>query len=69
MSENRTPLEINDAVDFYRQWPKLRGNAEQLLKAQALAKDDVEVLRWMIKVVDMVGPHDIKRESQPEIGT
>lgn len=62
MSEKQTSLEITDAVDFYRQWPSLRANAEHLLETQDLASDDAEVLRWMIKVVDMVGPHDIKRD-------
>ncbi len=62
MSEQRAPLEISDAVDFYRQWPRLRTNAEQLLETRSLDDDDAEVLRWMIKVVDMVGPHDVKRD-------
>lgn len=62
MSEKQTSLEITDAVDFYRQWPRLRPRAEHILNTHDLARDDAEVLRWMIKMVDMVGPHDIKRE-------
>ena len=63
MSEKPTSLEITDAVDFYRQWPKLRFNAEQLRESRVVKDEDAEVLRWMIKVVDMVGPHDVIREK------
>lgn len=63
MSEKPTSLDIADAVDFYRQWPKLRFNAEQLLETRVVKDEDAEVLRWMIKVVDMVGPHDVIREK------
>ncbi len=63
MSEKHAPLEITDAVDFYKRWPQLRQNAENLLEAETVTEEDAEVLRWMIKVVDMVGPHDIGREQ------
>jgi hypothetical protein len=64
MSEKPTPLEITDAVDFYKQWPRLRLNAEKLLETRTLNDDDAQVLRWMIKVVDMVGPHDVARDAE-----
>jgi hypothetical protein len=63
MSEKPNAHEITDAVDFYRQWPKLRSNAERLLDSRVVMDEDVEVLRWMIKVVDMIGPHDVIREK------
>ena len=45
MSEKPTSLEITDAVDFYRQWTKLRFNAEQLLESRVVKDEDAEVLR------------------------
>lgn len=63
MSEKRSSLVITDMVDFYRQWPNLRPHAIGVIDACALTEDQIEVLRWMIKVVDMVGPQDITRDK------
>ncbi|WP_439123277.1 hypothetical protein [Marivita sp.] len=63
MSERHVSVEITDAVDFYSQWPKLRSQAEQMAKSYALDDADAELLFWMIKMVDMVGPKDIVRDK------
>ncbi|MFA8386418.1 MAG: hypothetical protein ACEPO2_12400 [Pelagibaca sp.] len=63
MSEKHAPTAIKDAVDFYEQWPKLRSRMERLADRYPLAEDDAEVLSWMIRMVDMVGPQDITREK------
>ena len=63
MSENKAQVVIADVVDFYRQWPELRERAEQLVETREMAQEDAELLHWMIKMVDMVGPNDIIREK------
>mgnify|MGYP000147384988 CR=1 FL=1 len=63
MSERHTQTQIKDAVDFYDQWPELRSRAEGIAKSYALASEDADLLFWMIKMVDMVGPSDIVRET------
>jgi len=54
---------INDLVDFYNCWPELRTSAVKLTKNSTLADKDVDILDWMIRVVDRVGPVDLERES------
>jgi hypothetical protein len=63
MSEKKAQVVIADVVDFYRQWPELRERAEHLVETREMAQEDAELLRWMIKMVDMVGPNDIIREK------
>ncbi|WP_299784418.1 hypothetical protein [uncultured Marivita sp.] len=63
MSEKKAQVVIADVVDFYRQWPELRERAEQLVETREMAQEDAELLHWMIKMVDMVGPNDIIREK------
>lgn len=52
---------IEDLVDFYKCWPKLRPDAVKLKENNALADKDVDILDWMIRVVDRVGPVDLER--------
>ncbi|MFP7570056.1 hypothetical protein [Marivita sp. S2033] len=61
MPEKHAPFEIDDAVDFYRQWPVLRDRAIGLTQSRDPA--DAELLRWMIKVIDMIGPSDLRHDS------
>ncbi|WP_439521148.1 hypothetical protein [Marivita sp.] len=63
MSNKQAPLAITDAVDFYRQWPTLRQRAERLIETKEVTDGDAELLHWMIKMVDMVGPQDIPQEG------
>ncbi|MGJ8602777.1 MAG: hypothetical protein ACSHXH_01535 [Marivita sp.] len=63
MSEQNAQVVIADAVDFYRQWPQLRERAEKLVETRDMAEEDAELLHWMIKMVDMVGPNDIAQEQ------
>lgn len=60
MSKKTTQPAIADLVDFYKCWPDLRVTAMKLKKNNALAEKDIEVLDWMIRVVDRVGPADLK---------
>ena len=57
------PTPIADLVDFYRLWPELRPQARALLDREDLTAQEREVLRWMIRVVDRVGPSDLDEET------
>lgn len=62
MSEEEPTMTITDAVDFYEKWPVLRERAEKLVETRDMTQKDSELLKWMIRMVDMVGPHDITRQ-------
>lgn len=64
MSEKEAQLMIADAVDFYNRWPSLRKRAEELVRTRDMTEDDAELLHWMIRMVDMLGPNDIVRDVQ-----
>jgi len=61
MSDQDPILTITDAVDFYEKWPHLRRRAETLVETRNMTPRDSELLKWMIRMVDMVGPNDISR--------
>ncbi len=50
---------ITDLVDFYRHWPELRRSAVALSERGDIGEDEQDVLRWMIRVIDRVGPSDL----------
>jgi hypothetical protein len=54
---------IEDLVDFYKYWPELRSDAVKMTKNTTLGDKDVNLLDWMIRVVDRVGPVDLERET------
>lgn len=54
---------IADLVDFYRRWPDLRSEARAMADGTALAPEQREVLDWMIRVVDRVGPADLVEDK------
>ncbi|SDN81936.1 hypothetical protein SAMN05216196_102213 [Lutimaribacter pacificus] len=53
---------INDLVDFYRHWPEVRAQAQNLQARRDIGDDQREILKWMIRVVDRVGPSDLSEE-------
>lgn len=53
---------IEDLVDFYRHWPEMRRHAQAIRDRGDLGADEQEVLKWMIRVVDRVGPSDLSEE-------
>jgi hypothetical protein len=63
MSDEPTKPVIEDLVDFYKNWPELRSVAVDLRKHCDLCEKDIEVLNWMIRVVDRVGPADLERDD------
>lgn len=54
--------QITDLVDFYRQWPEMRRQACALRDRGDVGEEDREILKWMIRVVDRVGPSDLNQE-------
>ena len=54
---------IEDLVDFYKYWPELRSSAVKLKENNTLADKDIDILDWMIRVVDRVGPVDLEKRS------
>ena len=53
---------IKDLIDFYRRWPKMRLQAQSLQARPDIGDAQREVLKWMIRVVDRVGPSDLSEE-------
>ena len=52
--------DIQDLVDFYQQWPELREVAMTLSRDGRLDRTERVILQWMVRVVDRVGPVDLK---------
>lgn len=59
MTDTDPPLPIKDVVDFYARWPELRPRIVDIIKSGTIAECDVDLLNWLVAVVDMVGPTDI----------
>lgn len=53
---------IKDLIDFYRRWPEMRLQAQSLQAHPDIGDAQREVLKWMIRVVDRVGPSDLSEE-------
>ncbi len=52
--------DIEDLVDFYQKWPDLRDVAMGLSRDGRLDRRERIILQWMVRVVDRVGPVDLK---------
>jgi len=63
MNNSDVPLSIEDVVDFYRKWPDLRSRVRSLITDGVQDADDQELLRWMIKIIDRIGPHDVDQNN------
>lgn len=57
-------IEIDSIMEFYRRWPGLRKHPEALLACAHLSAEQREVLDWMIRVVDRVGPADLREDDR-----
>ena len=62
---------IANLVDFYARWPALRHQMQNVAIGAPLSSDDKQVLQWLIRIIDMVGPGDLgtaipKPVSKPE---
>lgn len=59
---------IEDIVDFYNRWPKLRSVATQMSECNDFSEREKRVLDWMITVIDRVGPADIDHAKERSDG-
>lgn len=59
MPDPDDPLSIDDPVDFYHQWPQLRLRVLALIDNKENDPEDQELLHWMVKIVDRIGPLDL----------
>ena len=50
---------IANLVDFYARWPMLRRQMQKVASGAPLSSDDQQVLQWLIRIIDMVGPGDL----------
>lgn len=62
MLAKATPRSIEDLVDFYKHWPAMRDRANALVERPDMGRDEREILKWMIRVIDRVGPSDLSEE-------
>lgn len=51
--------EVKDLIDFYRLWPDMRNDAVSLQNDPRLEPHHAFMIKWMILVVDRVGPADL----------
>ena len=50
---------IEDLADFYTRWPSLRGIVDRVIASESLSEEEREVVIWLKKLADRVGPQDI----------
>lgn len=49
---------IRDLFDFYHYWPELREKVISLNETVGLDPEIEFILKWMVKLIDRVGPED-----------
>lgn len=47
-----------DLADFYLRWPEFRIVAAELSKCDLLNETEKDVLEWLVRLADRVGPRD-----------
>ena len=62
MTDASRPEPIKDLVDFYTRWPEFRPRMQDAANGAPLSHDDLETLKWLIRVADMIGPSDLGRK-------
>lgn len=50
---------IKDLVDFYNRWPAIRPRIQAVSEGAPPTADDLEILNWLIRITDMIGPSDL----------
>lgn len=48
-----------DLADFYLRWPEFRIVAAEIMERQALSVTEREVMMWLLRLADRVGPRDL----------
>jgi len=54
---------IEGLVEFYVHWPALRVQAIALSRNEALTEEQTEIVEWMVRVIDRVGPADLNEDG------
>lgn len=63
MPTNSPSSQIEDLVDFFGRWPRMRQEAVNLREDPKLAPEQATMLEWMIFVIDRVGPADLDHQE------
>jgi hypothetical protein len=58
----KTPTMPRDLPDFHVRWPEFRSCAEALMKNPSLNAGERELVGWLVKLADRVGPQDLHAE-------
>ncbi len=53
------PVPPHDLVDFHLRWPEFRFIAARLAERDGIAPIDREVISWLLRLADRVGPRDL----------
>ncbi len=54
-----SPPQFKDLFDFYNQWLSLRPEIANLISSGRLSERETVIIRFMMKVIDRVGPGDV----------
>jgi len=57
---------IQDLADFYTRWPSLRGIVDKVIACETLTEEEREVVVWLKRLADRVGPQDIAESGDDE---
>ncbi|CAH1665865.1 conserved hypothetical protein [Hyphomicrobiales bacterium] len=48
-----------DLADFYLRWPEFRIVASEIAERETLSRTEREVMTWLLRLADRVGPRDL----------
>lgn len=61
MPDPSRPAPIKDLMDFYNRWPEIRPRMQAVAAGAPPTTDDLDILNWLIRIADMIGPSDLDR--------
>ena len=54
-----SPPQFKDFFEYYNQWLSLRPEIADLISSGRLSERETVIIRFMMKVIDRVGPGDV----------
>lgn len=57
---------FGDLVEFYGRWPDLRRSMVNLNAGDRLSEEQADILTWMVRLLDRLGPADINNEGDED---
>ncbi len=60
MPSENSRKEVEDLIGFYSLWPDMRCDAVSLQNDPRLEPQQASMIKWMILVIDRVGPADLE---------